>query len=261
MLAGTSGRNAIATHGGFNFSEFNIQDHKPGNDPRANYNEQERTHAMLAGRNPLNPPSSTLERTPASGLNKDYGWRENTLQVPTPAQANPVERSLALQSGFRGGMDASRFSRAMRHGLGQNDPALQHLVDEKQIAPVPPTNWRQNPDSYLHSDVGVPSALTHNLMENATQNEFSGTKVVVRGNHAHQILAQERTPSMLNESSAGSGTHHTAAAPGMPVVSGFRADRPLMLSDLPTPPAPNIIPQMGPGPLEQTSNRGVYLYA
>jgi len=262
FISGTAGRNAIPTHGGFNFSEFNIQDHKPGPDPRSNYNEQERTHDKYAGRNPLNPPSSTSDKTPGFGLNKAYGWREDTLRSAPPAQSSAIERTMMLQSAFRGASGETLFSRALRHGHGQNDPSLQHLLAEKAIAPPVSKSLVLDPDSYYHSDVGVPSAVNQNLMERATANVFMESKKVRRlGKHQHQHLEVERRPFMANDSNSATGTHHTMAVPGQPVTSGFRADRPLMLSDLAPPPAPPIIPQSGPGPLEQTSNRGVYLYA
>jgi hypothetical protein len=262
LLSGTSGRNAIPTHGGFNFSEYNIQDHKPGPSNGADFSEQERIHKEWAGRNPLNPPKSTSDKSSGFGLNKAYGWRENTLSGVPAAQSSSVERTSGLQATFRGASGESLFGRALRHGHGQNDPALQHMLYQSQIAPAVQSNDRLDPDSYYHSDVGVPSVISQNLLEHATQNAFQeGLKVRRTGKHHHQHLDVERRPFMINTSNSGTGTHHTQAMPHFPVVSGFRADRPLMLSDLPAPPAPNIIPQSGPGPLEQTSNRGVYLFA
>ena len=262
LVSGTSGRNAIPTHGGFNFSEYNIQDHKPGPDPRSNFNEQERVHKEWAGRNPLNPPKSTSDKSSGFGLNKAYGWREDTLSGVPAAQSSSVEKTAGLQAAFRGRSGETLFGRALRHGHAQNDPSLQHMLSQAQIAPAVPSTDRLDPDSYYHSDVGVPSVISQNLLEHATQNAFAeGMKVRRVGKHQHQHLDVERRPFMINNSNSGTGTHHTHAMPGFPVVSGFRADRPLMLSDLPTPPAPAIIPQMGPGPLEQTTNRGVFLYA
>lgn len=262
LLSGTAGRNAIPTHGGFNFSEFNIQDHKPGPDPRASFNEQERVHTEWAGRNPLNPPKSTSDKSSGFGLNKAYGWRENTLYGVPAAQASSIEKTTGLQSSFRGSAGESLFGRALRHGHAQNDPSLQHMLSQSAVAPALPDTSRLDADSYYHSDIGVPSVISQNLLEHATQNAFmEGLKVRRVGKHQHQHLDAERKPEMVNESNSGTGTHHTQSLPPQPVTSGFRADRPLMLSDLPAPPAPNIIPQMGPGPLEQTTNRGVYLYA
>jgi len=262
LLTGTSGRNAIPTHGGFNFSEYNIQDHKPGPDPRANFNEQERTHEKYAGRNPLNPPSSTNDKTQTFGLNKAYGWRENTLHGIPTFQTSQVERTSLLVAGYRGGVGEGGANRSQRHGFGQNDPALQHILSQQAIAPPAPSKYGIDPDSYYHSDVGVPMSMNQNLMEHPTHNQFDMNKATRKaGKHHHQHLDVERKPPMMNNSNTGTGVHHTHAIPVFPVVSGFRADRPLMLSDLPAPPQPAIIPQMGPGPLEQTTNRGVFLMA
>lgn len=195
-------------------------------------------------------------------MNKAYGWRENTLHGIPTFQTSQVERTSRLISGYRGGVGEAVGDRAHRHGFGQNDPALQHMLPHEGVAPPAPSRFGIDPDSYYHSDVGVPMSMNQNLLDNPTHNRFDKNKSIrKRGFHQHQHLDVERKPPLMNQSHSGTGVHHTHAIPVFPVVSGFRADRPLMLSDLPAPPAPAIIPQSGPGPLEQTSNRGVYLMA
>lgn len=235
----------IPTHGGFNFSEFNIQDHKPGSDPRANFNEQDRRHVMFAGRNPLNPPSSTSERKPTFGLNQAYGWREQNLGLAAPAQVPLVERTFEYQRVFSGA-DPYALSRAVRHGWAQNDPALSHMLDERKVAPGVKAPWHSQSDAFLHTDVGVPSVVGLNYPDNSTYNVFpKHLRKVVRGTHDHTNLRHERTPEVHNFSHASSATHHTRAHPGHQEVTGFRAttgplERPLLLSDLPPPPTPQL---------------------
>ena len=261
LMSGTSGRNAIPTHGGFNFSEFNFQDHKPGADPRANYNEQERQHKMFSGRNPLNEPWSTSQtQTGFKGPNEVYGWREDTLQRAVPAQVPDRERTFSMST-------SSVAGRAFRHGFGQNDPSLQHMIEETSIAPAPRAPWQFQPDPFVHSNVGVPSPLTHNFHDLSTRNSFPGalTFTSKRNNHDHVNLAEERKPSVMNHSNVSNGTHWTHGTGPMPVTDGFRAtqgplSRPLLLSDLPVPRYPDIRPDgMGPGGLGQATSRGVFM--
>lgn len=264
-LVGTSGRNAIATHGGFNKSEYNIQHHKFYKDPVANYSEQERTHAMLAGPNALNPPSSTKNTRLGYGVNKGQDYREQTLKLPIPAQVafQPQEKTAVAKSQFSSsGVDPSLMSRSFRHGWGQNDPSMQHLLSEQQIAPTVRAHWTLQADPYLHSDIGVPSAFRQNQMENPTMNRFpvNMKQAPVSGNHDHTNLKEERTPHMHNASNVGSGTHHTYGQPQHPVSNGFRAtndplQRPLLLSDLPAPFTPMLrADDEGPGILSVRSN-------
>lgn len=260
-LSGTSGRNAIPTYGGFNKSEFSIQHHKFYKAPQANYSEQERTHALLAGPNALNAPSSTANNTLRTGANKGQDYREQTLQVAPPAQVafQPQELTASAQRSFSG-VDASQFDRSVRHGWGQNDPSLQHLLERHQIAPQLRAHWSLQSDPYLHSDIGVPSSFRQNQMENPTMNKFPASKrmIPVVGQHDHTNLKEERTPHFHNQSNTSSGTHHTFGQPTHPVTNGFRAtqdplSRPLLLSDLPAPFTPMLRPNdEGPGRLQQT---------
>lgn len=265
MLSGTSARNAIPTHGGFNFSEFNIQKHTHPRTEHSTFSEQDRTHTQYAGRDPLNPSKSTTENVRKSGLNKAYGWREPTLSLPVPAQVETLtsEQTANLRAGYGGGQDPSVLARAMRHGFGQNDPALQHLISESQIAPNPVNEFLADP--FVHSDVGVPSVVNQNMLQSPTYTGFpSQSKEHYRGRHDHLTLKHERTPAVRNNSNTGSGAHHTHAVPTHPVTNGFRAtrgplERPLLLSDLPEAPQPQIRPNEWPGMTEATQNRAVFL--
>lgn len=270
VMTGTAAKNAIPTHGGFNFSEFNIQKHTHPRTEHSTFSEQDRTHTKYAGRDPLNPPFSTSQGNQKlySGLNKDYGWREPTLKLPVPAQVQTLttETTARLQAGFSGS-DSTYANRAFRHGFGQNDPALQHLLSDSQIAPsaVGAREWLADP--YVHSDVGVPSAVNQNMLDNPTKAPFPvSRKEWYRANHDHLRLKHERTPAMLNDSNVASGTHHTHGMHTHPVTNGFRAtrgplERPLLLSDLPAPPMPQLRPEDWPGVAEQTQNRAVFLLA
>lgn len=264
---GTAAKNAVSTFGGFNFSEFNIQKHTHPRTDHSTFSEQDRTHQSYAGRDPLNSKWSTSEQNQKlrSGLNKAYGWREPTLQLPVPAQ---VETLTSEQTAFRktafGGSDKSLLARATRHGFGQNDPAIQHLIDERQVAPNPvPVEYSSDP--FIHSDVGVPSAVNQNMMENPTKTRYpSSAKEHHRGKHDHLGMKHERTPAMRNESHTSSGAHHTQAMAPKPVTNGFRInrgplERPLLLSDLPPVSTPQIRPEEWPGLMEPTQNREIFL--
>ena len=265
-LVGTSGRNAIATTGGFNFSEFNIQEHDLRNDSDAGgYSAQDRQKKMYSGRNPLNPPQSTTGTGETFGINKEWGWRENKLPHLLPAypQSNTVELTPAAQSRFDGS-DSSYVQRAFRQGFGQNDPAIQHMIDEREIAPEIRGDMYTRADSYLHSDVGVSSVINQNLIETGTFNNFPKEhRQIVRGTHEHQNLTAGHTPRMINLSNAASGTHHRSGNPQHPVLQGTRGplERTTLYSDFPNPAQPPIRPQEGPGVLGDTSNRGVFLFA
>lgn len=267
VIKGTSARNAIPTHGGFNFSEFNIQKHTHPRTEHSTFSEQDRTHKQFAGRNPLNPTDSTTTKL-QPGLNKAYGWREPTLQLPVPTQVQtlPAEKSSLYQRSFQG-YDASLLRRNLRHGFGQNDPTLQHLMTDQEIAPsaAGALEWRADP--FKHSDVGVPSAVNQNMRDNPTKTRFPHHhKEYHHGRHDHISLKHDRTPAMHNRSHIASGTHHTHGMPAHPVTNGFRAtrgplERPLLLSDLPAIPGPQIRPEHWPGDLEHVENRATFLIA
>jgi hypothetical protein len=268
--AGTSAKNAIPTFGGFNFSEFNTQRHTHLRTEHSTFSEQERTHKQFSGRDPLNSKWSTTESNQKmySGLNKAYGWREPTLAVPVPAQVETLTNEVtARRKQTFGGSDKSLLARATRHGFGQNDPALQHLLDEREIAPRTNAALEWTSDPFVHSDVGIPSVVSQNLVDNPTKTRFPvSMKEHHRGKHDHLQLKHERTPALRNESHSGSGTHHTHATPTNPVTNGFRAtrgplERPLLLSDLPAPETPQIRPEEWPGLVEHTHNRAVFLHA
>lgn len=268
-LIGTSGQNAIPTFGGFNQSEFNTQKHHQRHEiGNASFVEQEHTHKMYSGRNPLDAPGATKDQTTRFGLNKVYGWREQTLGKVIPAQTETLqaEQTAMRKSGF-GGSDASRLSRSLRHGFGQNDPSLQHLLSDQQVSPAVPAKWFSQSVAYLHSDVGVPSAINQNMLDNTTHNTFPHElKGIRRGKHNHTDLAYERKPEVHNFSNVGTGVHSTRGVAGTNMTRGFHAsrgplERPLLLSDLPAPSQPNIEPTQWPGPLEETSNRRAFLVA
>lgn len=266
--AGTAAKNAVPTFGGFNFSEFNIQKHTHPRTEHSTFSEQERTHQQFSGRDPLNSKWSTSEQNQKmrSGLNKAYGWREPTLQLPVPAQVETLtSEQTAIRKQTYGGSDKSLLARATRHGFGQNDPAIQHLLDEREIAPQSDAALEYRSDPFIHSDVGVPSAVNQNMIDNPTYARFPNTlKHHHRGKHDHLGLKHERTPAMRNESHSSSGTHHTQASAPKPVTNGFRVtrgplERPLLLSDLPPIENPQIRPEEWPGLLEPTQNRAVFL--
>lgn len=265
--AGTAAKNAIPTFGGFNFSEFNTQKHTHPRTEHSTFSEQERTHKQYSGRDPLNSKWSTSEGNQKlrTGLNKAYGWREPTLQLPVPAQVETMtSEQTALRKKQFGGSDKSLLARATRHGFGQNDPAIQHLIDERNVAPNPdPVEYSADP--YVHSDVGVPSAVNQNMIDNPTFARFpQSAKQYHHGKHDHIAMKHERTPAMRNESHTSSGAHHTQATPTNPVTNGFRAtrgplERPLLLSDLPAVETPPIRPEEWPGLLEPAQNRAAFL--
>lgn len=238
MSAGTSGRNAIQGFGGFNVSEFNIQRHRP-KDGAGNYSEQDRTSTRFAGRNPMNAPEATKSSGKFKGANTNWDWRERTLSAPLPGQ---------VAGGFGvlpfGSADTSLLQWKLRHGLGSNDPSLVGMIDERQIAPAIRADWQWQSDSYLHSDIGVPSIITQNMHETPTQNVYPvGRKTVVRGKHDHTNLSHHTRPHRAYDSNSSSGVHHSFAGFAQPVTEGFRAtkgplERPLLLSDLPQPAQP-----------------------
>ena len=266
MLSGTAGRNQIPTHGGFNFSEFNIQKHTHPRTEHSTFSEQDRGHQKYAGRDPLTPPSSSTQNIKRSGLNKAYGWREPTLTLPVPAQVETLtSEQTALRKVQFAGSDRSVLARSFRHGFGQNDPVLQHLISENQIAPKPLQEFLADP--YVHSDVGVPSVANQNLLQTPTYTRFPmSAKEHYRGRHDHLSLKHERTPALRSNAHTATGAHHTHAIPTHPVTNGFRAtrgplERPLLLSDLPPAPQPQIRPEDWPGMAEPTQNRAVFLIA
>lgn len=240
MLSGTSTRNAISTLGGFNFSEFNTQDHT-FNKVKANYSEQDHGRRKYAGLNPLNPPSVTKDQSTRYGVNKMYEKREQTLSNPVPGQVPGFATRLPFASA-----DTSLLQWKLKHGLGQNDPSLRNLIDERQIAPskYKTADWRFQADPYYHSDIGVPSAVNQNYLDMPTHNTFPKDAMRrIRGKHDHTNMKEHHTPSFINDSNASSGTHYTQGAHMYPGVGGFKVtrgplERPLMLSDLPQPPVP-----------------------
>jgi len=238
VLAGTSGRNAIQGFGGFNVSEFNIQRHRP-KDSAGNYSEQDRTSTKLSGRNPLNPPKAVDSSGKFKGANTNWDWRERTLSSPIPGQVAGGFEKLPF-----GSADTSLLQWKLRHGLGMNDPSLVGMIDERQIAPAIRADWQWQSDSYLHSDIGVPSIITQNMHETPTQNIYpSGQKITIRGKHDHTNMLHQTRPHRSYDSNTSSGNHHTYGSFVKPQVEGFRAtrgplERPLLLSDLPQPAQP-----------------------
>jgi hypothetical protein len=246
VLAGTSGRNAIQGFGGFNESDFNTQDHT-FKKHKANFSEQNRSQVKYAGRNPLNPPSSIPEKAQKlpNGVNPINSWREQTLPDPLPGQVAGGFGRLPFSSA-----DTSLLQWKLRHGYGQNDPALSDLLDERNIAPILGASWRLQPDQFLHSDVGVPSVTTSNYMDLPTTNNFPAQmKSYVRGKHDHVNLREHLTPGMWNDSNTTVATFHTYSHPEFPVTGGVPGtvkatrdplNRPLLYSDLPSPPQPVV---------------------
>lgn len=247
MTYKTAAIDQIAPKGGYNISEFNIQDHRPTIHPGVNFSEQRRTHERYAGRNPLNPPGATDEKRPQFGkLNEAYGWREQTLQAFVPAQVPVRERTFAYQAAFSGEPEQFHMPRAIRHGFASNDPTLAHLLDERQVAPITQaSHWSQS-DDYLHADVGIPSTRNQNYLDNPTRNQFPvHEKTVRRGKHDHHNMLEDRKPEFRNHSSLSSGNHVTQGHHHAPLTSGmalseFKFDRPLMLSDLAAAPQPPV---------------------
>lgn len=240
LSTGTSGRNAISTLGGFNFSEHNIQDHTFSKS-KSTYVEQDHVLKKYAGVNPLNPPAVTKAQNTKYGVNKVYEKREQTLPSQPPGQVPGFATRLPFASA-----DTSLLQWKLKHGLGQNDPSLKALIDERSIAPEPykKAHWRFQADPYFHSDVGVPSAINQNYLDMPTHNTFPGAmKVLRRGQHDHTNLKEHHTPSFINDSNIDVSTHYTQGPPGHPVTAGVKItrgplERPLMLSDLPQPPKP-----------------------
>lgn len=241
LLTGTSGRNAIPTHGGFNKSEFTFQDHKFSTS-KSNYNEQDHGHRKYAGRNPLNAPKATTESPVMFRRNEINTWREKVLTTPLPGQ---------VAGGFGklgGSSDASLLQWRMRHGFSQNDPTLSNLLNERAIAPDvlrgAPSRWQSDP--YIHSDILVPSVINQNMMEKPTDTLFPVTqKMIRRGKHDHTNLRYHNSPVFEFDSFLDVGTHYTQGVPLHPVDRGLGVkvtrgplERPLMLSDLPSAPIP-----------------------
>lgn len=239
MQTGTSGRNAIQGFGGFNFSEHNIQRHRPKNFTN-DYNEQDHDSTKKwAGINPLNPPEATGAQKLKYGANAYNDWRERTLHLPVPGQVAGSFGKLAYASA-----DTSLLQRNLGYGFLAEDPTLRTMLEENEIAPQYYASMRHQADPYLHSDVNVPSVIGNNYMDNATHNTFPRHKKhVVRGKHDHTNLKHRHTPAVENNSNVASGTHHTSGIPTDQVTSGYRItrgplERPLLLSDLPAPPMP-----------------------
>lgn len=237
-MTGTSGRNAIQGFGGFNQSEFNIQRHRP--DKSSNdFSEQDRSAKSFAGRNPLNPPKAVESSTTMKGANANFDWRERTLSLPIPGQvAGGFGRLPGTSS------DTSLLQWKLRHGIGSNDPSLANMLEERNLAPALRADWQWQADSYLHSDIGVPSVVNQNMMETPTQNVYpAGLKQIRRGKHDHTNLHHHLRPIFEYDSNISTGTHHTHGTPAHPMTEGFRAtkgplERPLLLSDLPQPAEP-----------------------
>jgi hypothetical protein len=237
---GTAGKNAPQGFGGFNVSEFNIQRHqvRPFNN---DFSEQDHKHEKYSGYNPLNPPKAVDPSTQklGKGANPNFGWRERTLALPVPGQVAGSFGKLPYTSA-----DTSLLQWKLHHGFGANDPSLMHLIDERNIAPQVRADWQWQADSYLHSDIGVPSVVNQNMVETPSQNKFPRhLERVVRGKHDHTNLHHHIRPAINNDSNTATGTHHTSGIPPDPMTSGFRAtqgplERPLLLSDLPLPPQP-----------------------
>lgn len=242
LSSGTSGRNAIQGFGGFNRSEHNIQHHRPPTPTNTNV-EQSHIPKMFAGRNALNNPKSVSESVQKLrvGVNKEYDWRERTLPQDLPGQVAGGFGRLPYSSA-----DTSLLQWKLHHGFGQNDHALLGLLDERSIAPKVRSDWQWQSDTYLHSDIGVPSAVNQNMIETPSYNHNlfpRSRKKLLRGQHDHTNLKEHHTPSLDNQSNVASGTHYTYGNPGQDVTNGFRAtrgplERPLLLSDLPQPPQP-----------------------
>lgn len=267
-LIGTSGRNAIPTHGGFNNNEYNIQIRNArNNSDSTGYSGQDHQHKMYSGRNPLNPPESTGNTGKAYGINDSYGWREDKLRPSFPSfvESNTVELTAAHRALYSGN-DQTHLQMNFRHGFGQNDPALQHLISEQNIAPQIQADYWSHSDEHLHSDVGVPSHVNQNLLENGTFNVFPRDvkhKDHVRGHHEHHNITHSRTPKMHNRSNSTTATHHRSGNPTHPVVHGTIGpfQRPTLLSDFPFVRQPDIRPQDSRGKPNITTNRRVFLFA
>lgn len=239
-FVGTSGNNAIQGFGGFNFSEHNIQRHRPTNFTN-DFAAQDHKYKAYAGQNPLNPPeavSSTQQKLPR-GANTNINWRERTLSLPVPGQVAGGFGKLPFSSA-----DTSSLQWKLHHGFGQNDPTLRHMLQEQNIAPQMSAAKRWQADPYVHSDVGVPSVVNQNMIETPSENRFpDGMKRRIRGRHDHTNLNHHTRPAVHNDSNVATGTHYTSGGPPHPVTNGFRAttgplERPLLLSDLPMPPLP-----------------------
>lgn len=238
-MIGTSTRNAIRGFGGYNKSEFNFQKHARG--PSANdFSEQDRSGKQWAGVNPLNNPAAVppSEQSLRFKINQVNDWRERTLALPVPGQVAGGMPRLGYTSA-----DTSRLQWKLHHGLGNNDPSLQGLLQEQRLAPSVRADWQWQPESFLHSDIGVPSTLRQNMMETPTTPFQYRRHAVRRGRHDHHNLQHHHTPAFHNHSHTGTGTHPTSGMPPHPMTSGFRAtrgplERPLLLSDLPQPPQP-----------------------
>jgi hypothetical protein len=244
-ITGTAGRNAIRGFGGYNISDFNTQDHT-FKKHKANYSAQNRSGIKYAGKNPLNAPKSVPEKTQKlpNGPNWATSWREQTLPDPLPAQVAGALGRLPFSSA-----DTSLLQWKLKHGFGVNDPALEGMLDERNIAPIPGANWRLQSDPYLHSDVGVPSVTTHNYPDLPTTNVFTSNKTTVRGKHDHTNLREHTYPTAWNTSFTTVATFHTYSSPEFPVVAGAPGtikatrdplNRPLLYSDLPVPPQPVV---------------------
>lgn len=265
-LTGTAGRNAIPTRGGFNANEYNIQIRDArNNSDSTGYSGQDYQHAMYSGRNPLNPPTSTTNTGKQFGINDSYGWREDKLRPSLPAfvESNTVELSALSRSSYSGS-DKTHLQMNFRHGFGQNDPALQHLISDQNIAPQIQAEYWSHSDEYLHSDIGVPSMANQNLIETGTFNRFPDDKKhITRGSHKHHNLTHSRTPKLHNQSHSASGTHYRSGNPTHPVVHGTVGplQRPTLLSDFPSVVQPPVRPQDSQGEPAITTNRRVFLFA
>lgn len=239
-VIGTSGRNAIQGFGGFNFSEHNIQRHRPKTFTN-DYSAQDHLHEKYSGYNPLNPPKAVDSSTQKlkRGANANFDWRERTLSLPIPGQVAGSFGKLPFSSA-----DTSLLQWKLHHGLGSNDPSLVGMIDERGIAPKVRADWQWQADPFIHSDIGVPVVINQNMMETPSVNIFPRkSKVLVHGKHDHTNLHHHLRPAIKNDSNSATGTHHTSATPPDPVYGGYRAtrgplERPLLLSDLPQPPQP-----------------------
>jgi hypothetical protein len=246
-LAGTAGKDAIRGFGGFNVSEYNIQDHR-FKKHQANFSQQNRSGTKYAGKNALNAPKSVPKKDQQlpPGSNNVFGWREQTLPDPLPGQVAGGFGRLPFSSA-----DTSLLQWKMKHGFGQNDPNLTGMLNEQNLAPNPNAHWRLQSDPFIHSDVGVPSITTQNYMDLPTAQLFpDSAKVHIRGKHDHTNLKEHLTPTTWNPSNTTVATFHTFSNPEFPVVHGVPGtvkatreplNRPLLYSDLPLPPQPAVI--------------------
>jgi hypothetical protein len=247
----TAGSNAIQGYGGYNISEFNMQD-RTWHNKRGNFSQQNRSGIKYAGQNPLNAPKSVPTKVQGQMIsnrnrkNTDFDWREQTLPDPLPGQVAGGFSALAGASS-----DTSLLQWNMRHGFAQNDPNLTGMLNERNIAPSLGAHWRLQSDPYIHSDVLVPSVVNQNMIENPTINAFpmAAKRGPFRGKNDIMNMEEQRRPAGWNTSNSSVATFHTYTDPLFPVTMGAAGtikatreplNRPLLYSDLPSPPIPTV---------------------